>query len=206
MTQSNLDDTKESELFFRQWLRSPRSMGSVLPSSRALARAVTRAIAWRPGQQIIELGAGTGAITRGLVESGLPLDAITVIEVDDSLCSYLRARFPGVRVIHGDATRLSESLGPEAAGRVGTVISGLPMVNMPLEFQRTIIDQSFALLAPDGCILQYSYSPIRPIPARKLGLRAELVRYVVRNVPPATVWRFTRANGHDRAGRNGDRP
>jgi phosphatidylethanolamine/phosphatidyl-N-methylethanolamine N-methyltransferase len=205
MTQVNHGETKESELFFRQWLRSPKSMGSVLPSSRALARAVTRAIVWRPGQQLIELGAGTGAITRGLVESRLPLDAITVVELDDSLCAYLRARFPGIRVIHGDATRLGESLGPDAAGRVGTVISGLPMVNMPLEFQRAIIEQSFALLGPGGCILQYSYSPIRPVPARKLGIKAELLNYVVRNMPPATVWRFTRPNGHHAAPGNGHR-
>jgi len=204
MTQVNLGETKESELFFRQWLRSPKSMGSVLPSSRALARAISRAITRQPGQRIIELGAGTGAITRGLIESGLPQDAITVIEVDEPLCAYLRAHLPGIQVIQGDATRMSDILGAEATGRVGTVISGLPMVNMPLAFQRAIIEQSFALLGPDGCILQYSYSPIRPIPAKKLGVRAELVNYVVRNLPPATVWRFTRANGRARAPGNGD--
>jgi phosphatidylethanolamine/phosphatidyl-N-methylethanolamine N-methyltransferase len=64
------------------------------------------------------------------------------------------------------------------------------MVTMPLAFQRLIIEQSFAALAPGGCLLQYSYSPISPIPAKKLGVDARLVRFVVRNLPPATVWRF----------------
>jgi phosphatidylethanolamine/phosphatidyl-N-methylethanolamine N-methyltransferase len=44
--------------------------------------------------------------------------------------------------------------------------------------------------------LQYSYSPVAPIPARKLGVEAKLVKFVVRNLPPATVWRFRPAKGN----------
>jgi hypothetical protein len=102
--------TKETELFFRQWLRSPKSMGAVIPSSRALARAVSREITWRPGQVIVELGAGTGAISQGLMESGLPPEALMMIELDRPLFEYLRERFPKVRVINGDATRLLDIL------------------------------------------------------------------------------------------------
>ena len=64
------------------------------------------------------------------------------------------------------------------------MISGIPMVTMPLAFQRAIIEQSFAALGPGGCLLQYTYSPISPIPAKKLGVEARLVRFVVRNLPP----------------------
>lgn len=195
MPQVNLSDTKETELFFRQWLRSPRSMGSVIPSSRVLGRAVSRAVVWRPGQTVVELGAGTGAISRALIESGLPPEALMMVELDRPLYEYLRERFPGVRVVNGDATRLADLRRQHGIGDVGTVISGLPMVNMPLEFQRAIVEQSFAALAPGGRLLQYSYSPIPPIRAKKLGVKAELIRYVIRNVPPATVWRFTRVNG-----------
>ena len=196
MTQVNTSETKETELFFRQWLRSPKSMGSVIPSSRALARAVTRAVAWRPGQTVVELGAGTGAISRGLMASGLPAEAVMMIELDRSLYEYLRDQFPDVRVVNGDATRLLDILRQHGVEDVGTVISGLPMVTMPLEFQRAIVDQSFAALGDDGCMLQYSYSPVPPIRAKRLGVKAELVRYVMRNLPPATVWRFRPLNGH----------
>ncbi len=196
MTQVNTNATKETELFFRQWLRSPKSMGSVIPSSRALARAVTRAVSWRPGQTVVELGAGTGAISRGLMASGLPAEAVMMIELDRSLYEYLRDRFPDVAVVNGDATRLLDILRQHGVQDVGTVISGLPMVTMPLEFQRAIVEQSFAALGDDGCMLQYSYSPVPPIRAKRLGVKAELVRYVVRNLPPATVWRFRRLNGH----------
>jgi phosphatidylethanolamine/phosphatidyl-N-methylethanolamine N-methyltransferase len=192
---SQVQEVKETELFFRQWLRSPKSMGSILPSSMALARAVTSAVAWEPGQTVVELGAGTGAISQGLLEKGMPSDALMMIELDEQLYDYLRNRFPGVRVVHGDATRLSEIVAEQEICAVSTVVSGLPMVNMPFDFQRAIVEESVKSLLPSGYLLQYSYSPLSPIPAKKLGVKAELVRFVLRNVPPATVWRFRPLQG-----------
>lgn len=199
MSQANLSDSKATELFFRQWLRSPKSMGSVIPSSRALARAISEQVRWAPGKVVVELGAGTGAISRGLLESGLPPEALMMVELDRPLFEYLRDNFEGVRVVNGDATRLADILRQQGVADVSTVISGLPMVNMPESFQAAIVGQSFEVLDPGAPYLQYSYSPISPIPARKLGLRAELLRYVIRNVPPATVWRYHRMNGHSGA-------
>jgi phosphatidylethanolamine/phosphatidyl-N-methylethanolamine N-methyltransferase len=187
---SQVQGVKETELFFRQWLRSPKSMGSIIPSSKALARAVTSAVVWEPGQTVVELGAGTGAISQGLLSKGMPSEALMMIELDESLYDYLRNRFPGVRVVHGDATKLADIVADQKIESVSTVVSGLPMVNMPFDFQKAIIDESFKSLRPGGFMLQYSYSPIRPIPAKKLGVKAEIVRFVLRNVPPATVWRF----------------
>jgi phosphatidylethanolamine/phosphatidyl-N-methylethanolamine N-methyltransferase len=203
MNHLHAGQTNETELFFRQWLRSPKSMGSVIPSSRVLARAVTEAVQWRPGQHIIELGAGTGAISQGLIASGLPPEALMMIELDRPLFQYLRGRFPAVNVVNGDATRLVDIVRRQGITEVGTVISGLPMVTMPLAFQRAIISQSLDVLGADGCLLQYSYSPVSPIPARRLGVDAQLVKFVVRNVPPATVWRFRRRRSAERGAANG---
>ena len=203
MNQPQVSQTKETELFFRQWLRSPKSMGAVIPSSRVLARAVTEAVRWAPGEHVIELGAGTGAISQGLIDAGIPPDALMMIELDRQLFDYLRTRFPAVRVVNGDATRLVDIVRQLGITRVSTIISGLPMVTMPLAFQRAIIEQSFEVLGTDGYLLQYSYSPVSPIPARKLGVEAKLVKFVVRNVPPATVWRFRPRRNPGRRRRNG---
>jgi len=192
---SQVQEVKETELFFRQWLRSPKSMGSIIPSSLALARAVTNAVVWEPGQTVVELGAGTGAISQGLLEKGMPSEALMMIELDEQLYDYLRNRFPGVRVVHGDATKLADIVAEQNIDPVSTVVSGLPMVNMPFDFQRAIIQESFKSLKPGGFMLQYSYSPLSPIPAKKLGVKAEIVRFVLRNVPPATVWRFRPLEG-----------
>lgn len=155
-----------------------------------LARAVTSAVSWSKGQTVVELGAGTGAISQGLLEKGMPPEALMMIELDEQLYDYLRNRYPGVRVVHGDATKLSEIVAEQAIGEVSTVVSGLPMVNMPFDFQQAIVQESVKSLKAGGYLLQYSYSPLCPIPAKKLGVKAELVRFVLRNVPPASVWRF----------------
>lgn len=186
---------KESGLFFRQWLRSPKSMGSIIPSSRALARAVAKEVVWQPGYHVVELGGGTGAITNGLIEAGIPRDKLVVVELDRALYEYLRDRLAGVQVVQGDATRLDEILERLGVTEVSTVISGLPMVGMPDDFKRAIVDQAFRALRGQGVVLQYSYSPICPVPAKALGIRARVIRSVPWNVPPAYVWRYERAQG-----------
>ncbi len=184
---------KEGGLFFRQWLRSPKSMGSMIPSSRALARAMARAVAWRPGQTVVELGGGTGAISKGLIAAGIPREALLVVELDTELYQFLKQELEGVRVVQGDATRLDEILERQGITEVGTVISGVPMVGMPMSFKRTIVEQAFRAMGDDGVLIQYTYSPVPSIPPRPFGLRAELAAYVLRNIPPAAVWRYTRS-------------
>lgn len=184
---------KEGELFFRQWLRSPKSMGSVIPSSKFLAKALAGEVAWEPGQYVVELGGGTGAISQGLIDRGIPRDRLVVIELDTSLHGFLKERLPGCHVIQGDATRLDEILKHHGVGEVGTVISGLPMVGMPFDFHKAIIGQGFRNVRPGGFMLQYSYSPVAPIPAAKLGVEAKIARFVPLNVPPAFVWKYTKA-------------
>lgn len=186
------DLVKESELFFRQWLRSPRSMGSIKPSSPALARAIAEAVVWQPGRWVVELGGGTGAITQGLIERGIPRERLMVVELDRELAAYLGRRLPGCLVVPGDATRLDQILEEHGIEDVASVVSGLPMVRMPFAFQKAIVEQGLNALRAPGTMLQYSYSPLPPVPARKLGIEAELVRYVLRNLPPATVWRYRR--------------
>jgi phosphatidylethanolamine/phosphatidyl-N-methylethanolamine N-methyltransferase len=190
MSQSN--SATENEVFFKHWLRSPKSMGSIIPSSGYLARALAAEVAWEPGSHVIELGGGTGAITQGLLERGIPAANLVVIELETNLYNYLAGRYPDVKVVQGDATRLDEIIARLPIERVSTVISGLPMVRMPLDFKRAIIDQAFAAMPAGHFMLQYTYSPLAPVPVDEFNLDATLARYVVRNFPPAAVWRYRR--------------
>lgn len=189
---SSSPTTKENELFFRHWLRKPKEMGSIMPSSPFLARAMADVVAARTRPTLIELGGGTGPITHGLLRAGVPADKLVVIELEPHLHDYMRRRFPNVRVILGDATRLTDILQEHGIDDVGAVVSGIPMVNMPQDFQRAIVSQAFNVLPEDGFLVQYSYSPVAPIKHKLLGLEAKRMKYVLRNIPPASVWRFTR--------------
>jgi phosphatidylethanolamine/phosphatidyl-N-methylethanolamine N-methyltransferase len=73
------------------------------------------------------------------------------------------------------------------------VVSGLPVVGRPREFQQAVVDACFDVLRPGGAILQYTYSPVSPLPRKRLGITGKLMGWAASNLPPATVWRFTRA-------------
>lgn len=187
---SQIAALREGGVFFKQWLRAPKEMGSVLPSSKSLARAMAGEVAWQPGQHVVELGGGTGAITQGMIDRGIPADRLVVVEYASDLFEYLRERFPQSRVIQGDATRLDEILHRLQISNVGTVISGLPMVGMPHEFREAVVRQCFKAVRNVGPVLQYSYSPVSPVRTQALGITSHIARFVPLNVPPAFVWKY----------------
>ena len=143
----------------------------------------------------MELGGGTGAITQGLVDSGIPREALVVVELDEKLHRYLATRFMGAMVVKGDATKLSEILDQYGVKKVRTIISGLPMVGMPDGFRQAIYQGGAKIVGPSGVMLQYTYSPISPIPHRRYGLKAKLAGFVLNNMPPAYIWKYTNAAG-----------
>jgi phosphatidylethanolamine/phosphatidyl-N-methylethanolamine N-methyltransferase len=189
----------EELLFLKRWFANPLKVGAVLPSSPFLARLVARQVRRQPEEFVVELGAGTGSVTKELLRAGIPADKLLVIEIDPKLVAFLRREVPEARIIQGDATRLSELLPREAVGRVGTVISGIPMVTVPLEIQQRMVDAWFAVLARGGYMLQYTYSLVSPLPEAKLGLKGRRRGIAVRNLPPAWVWSYEREGAARRA-------
>ena len=183
----------EELLFLRRWLANPGKVGAVLPSSAALGRLVARNVARRPDQWVVELGAGTGTVTRVLLESGIPADRLVVVEIDPDLGAFRRRELPRARVVQGDATELRALLPGGAAGNVGTVVSGIPMLTLPPELQRRMVGSWLDVMPPDGRLLQYTYSLASPLPAARLGLAGRRCGLVMRNLPPAWVWSYRRA-------------
>jgi phosphatidylethanolamine/phosphatidyl-N-methylethanolamine N-methyltransferase len=188
--------TGEELLFLRRWLAHPLKVGALLPSSPWLGRLVARNVSCGPDEYVVELGAGTGTVTRALLEAGIPSERLFVVEIDRDLCDFLRRQLPGARVIHGDATQLRALLPAEVPGKVRTVISGIPMVTLPLPLQRRMVDAWFDVMVPGGRMLQYTYSLVSPLPEARLGVRGRRCGIVMRNIPPAWVWSY----GRDAAG------
>ncbi len=182
----------EKLLFFKRLLRNPASVGAVVPSSLALANFICRHVKYAPDEYVLELGAGTGRFTQALINHGVPLNQIVAVELDPVLANYLRQRFPEVIVIEGDATQLATLLPEHIQGHVRTVLSGIPMVNMPKEVLMAIVQSSFKTMVDQGVFLQFTYGPISPLPARSLGLEKKRLGHILLNFPPATVWSYKR--------------
>ena len=176
-------------LFVRRWMANPLQMGSVVPSSPALCRRVVDQVRRGPDEHVVELGAGTGVVSRALLAGGVPPERLTVVEIVPDMARHLADTLPGVDVVQGDARTLPDLLPPGRAGRVGTVVCGIPLVLLPLAEQRRFID-AMAAIAPGRGFLHYSYCITSPLPARKHGLVARREAWTPLNVPPASVWRY----------------
>ena len=110
---------KEIFLFLRQYLSSPRKIGSIYPSSPALGRAMVSFLENKKESTVIELGPGTGSITNTLLTSSIELDNFYACEISKAFAKHLRERFPGINVREGDVSKLTKVFN-ELVGSVET--------------------------------------------------------------------------------------
>lgn len=164
----------EHRVFFQQFVRNFQTTGSLAPSSRALARALTRYVAEHPAdgrpRHVLEVGPGTGAVTRELVKRLAPHDQLTLVELNDEFVNHLRQRFldeaPFKAVAH-QAQIVHDRLENLPAGvQYDLIISGLPLNNFPVELVHQILACYRQLLAPGGTLSFFEYMAIRPARAR----------------------------------------
>lgn len=190
----------EPLLFLRGWSRDPVAVGGPFASSRWTARRLARATldaAIPIDSPVLELGAGSGAVTEALVEAGCPVDQLVVVERDAELCASLEWRFPGLQVLHGNALELGEILAPARISSVRVVLSGLPMRVVPSQAAARCYSQAFQLMPPGGAVIQYTYGfrlPVGPDEAMP-GLEATFVGREWRNIPPMGIWRYRTGQG-----------
>jgi phosphatidylethanolamine/phosphatidyl-N-methylethanolamine N-methyltransferase len=176
-------------LFFRRWLANPLQMGSVIPSSNSLCQRIVAQSNWGADEAVLELGAGTGVVSRALLAAGLPPSRLLVVEIVPEMAGHLREALPGATVIEGDARYLPGLVARQWHGRIGTVICGVPLVLLPKADQRRFID-SIEAVAPGRGFLHYSYCVTSPLPWRAHRLAARREAWTPLNFPPASVWRY----------------
>lgn len=184
------DRRQENVLFFQRLMKNPRSLGAIVPSSKKLGAFMCRHVDCAEGEYVLEVGAGTGSFTQALLKSGIRLDQLIIIELDGELVAFLKERFPQATIIQGSAADLISLLPEGVAGRIRTIVSGIPMVNLSKSLQKEIIESCFSVTLPGALMLQFTYRPIVPFPAKKFNLKAKHLGTVYLNFPPATVWSF----------------
>ncbi len=187
--------------FFLMWLRRPGRLGAVLPSGRALARAMAAGIdAGAPGA-VVELGGGTGSITGAILRAGVAPHDLIVVEREAKLCATISARYPGVRVLCADARDLKGLLARAGVTRVKAVVSGLPLLAMEPGHRRRILRAVFSVLGEAGEFLQFTYGPAQPVSQAtrdRLGIVGKREEWILSNLPPAAIWRYRKGQAGER--------
>lgn len=191
---SRLEDRLADEArFIKTWLDKPALTGAVSPSGRFLARMMARAVDPNGTAPIVELGPGTGPITQALLTRGIDPKRLVLVEYDAEFCRLLRLRFPQVRVVQGDAYALGDTLKDNLSVPAAAVVSSLPLLNRPDAQRLSLLDDAFALMAPNGTFVQFTYGMTSPVPRSAAALfDAEVSPPVWLNLPPARVWIYRR--------------
>ncbi|MFD1175141.1 class I SAM-dependent methyltransferase [Paenibacillus puldeungensis] len=177
---------EEKSVFLYKFLRSPKQVGSITPSSRDLAMAMLEPIEWQRTYAIAELGVGTGAITRFIPSAARPETKVILFEKDAYLRRRLSARYPDY-ACYADCLLLEDSLEQEGIEQLDCMISGLPFFNFHQKVRDQLIEQIVASLKEDGLFIAFQYSQQMK---RQLmeHFEIEAIRFVPLNIPPAFVY------------------
>ncbi|MCO6390928.1 methyltransferase domain-containing protein [Aliihoeflea aestuarii] len=178
--------------FLKGWLDQPRAVGSVIPTSSVTARRMASVINSDSGLPVLELGPGTGVITKAILERGIPPEKLYSIEYSADFVEHLVEQFPDVNIIEGDAFNLDDTLGEDRGLVFDTIVSGVPLLNFPVDQRVAYVDDLLNRVPPGRPVVQLTYGPRSPVPAGKGDYVVEHLDFVLRNFPPTQLWLYRR--------------
>lgn len=157
-------------LFLREFVRSYHTTGAILPSGRGLSRALTRYLREGDGpRRVLEVGPGTGPVTRRIVPLLGPEDRLDLVELNGAFVAQLQRRFATEPAFQAVAPRMRLFQCPvqefKGESPYDVVISGLPLNNFQPAEVREILDVLGRLLKPEGVLSFFEYVAIRRLKA-----------------------------------------
>jgi phospholipid N-methyltransferase len=147
-------------LFGRNFVKHPRMLGSLIPSSRFLVDRVLRQVDWGRAGTIVEYGPGVGTITGEILRRLRPDAALVTIEMNRDFVHYLRRTVHDRRlhVAEGSAADVKDVLADRKLGHADYVISGIPYSTMPADVRERILRATHDVLHPHGAFLVYQFT------------------------------------------------
>lgn len=188
-------EMKENIEFLQAFIKNPLKVGAITPSSPELAREMLKGIEPDENNIVLELGVGTGAITKFIEEIVPDEKSYLGVEIDRKLVNSLNVKFPDMKILRGNACELEKLHKKSNLGKVSYIISCLPFVSIPNEVGEKILSEIEKFMQR-GCMFrtfQYAhgfYMPsaikLREFMRRRYG-KSHKSPLIVKNVPPAYV-------------------
>lgn len=176
-------------LFGRNFLKHPRMLGSVIPSSRFLIDKVLAPVDWNRARVLVEFGPGVGTITTHILKRMHPSARLIVMEMNQDFVQYLRDTIhdPRLEVFSGSAADIGKVLAERGLGKADYVFSGIPFSTMPEEVRTSIVQSTADATSPDGAFVVYQFSPkVRGYLERAFA--SVTAGFEALNVPPAQIF------------------
>lgn len=193
----------DSWTFFQAFLKSPRTVASVIPSSSFLENRVVTEAGAAAANVVVELGPGTGGITRSLLRVMAPESKLLAIERTSVFVANLeRIGDPRLDVFGGCASSICGELQRRGLSAADAVVSGIPFSTLPDLLAEEIISAVYEALAPGGRFVAYQFTARVADYARPV-MGEPSVRHELLNVPPTRIFTWSkpaarRNNNHHR--------
>lgn len=163
-----------------------KSVGALAPSSRFLVKKMLATIDFSKDIRILELGPGTGVITKEILQHLSPNSKLTSVELNEDFCKKLeKIESNQFELIHGSAetidTRFTEN-------SFDYIISGLPLAIFKKDCVENIIAGSIHILKSGGSFIQFQYSFASKRLLQRHFSKVDISLAAV-NLPPAVVYR-----------------
>lgn len=192
LTQKLTSKFDDEVRFFKGWIDGPKNVGTPFPTSAFTGRSMASHIDLASKLPVLEIGAGTGVITRAILKHGTPANRLYALEYSADFSACLRKNFPSVNVIEGDAFNLDKTLGAHSSTVFDCVISAIPLLNFKPSERVDYIEMLLDHIPAGRPVIQVTYGPLSPVPKGAGSFAATRADFVFRNVPPAHIWTYKR--------------
>jgi len=176
--------------FIQQFFKENKMVGSLIPSSRFLAKKMLQHIPFDSAKVIVELGPGTGIFTEKIMAKLAPDTHLIVIELNDVFYRKLaeKAQHPHCHMVHGSASDLKKILHDLGFEKADCIVSSLPLANFPKELRIDIMEAVTNCLTPTGTFIQFQYTLQSKKHFQRIFKHVS-INYAAFNFPPAFVYR-----------------
>lgn len=177
-------------LFLREFLKRPRQVGSIIPSSRFLERRIVQMAEIRTARLVVELGAGTGGTTRALLGAMAADAKLLVIEISPQLCERVNRIQDARLVVHcGGAHELEAVLASHGLAAPEAVVSGIPFSTMNRSVGMQVLRVISAMLIPGGRFVAYQVrDQVNTLTSPLMG--SAQIEVELFNIPPVRLYRW----------------
>ena len=175
--------------FLRGFIKHPKMVGSIIPSSRILISRMLEPVDWASTKVFVEYGPGVGTFTRPILDLLGPEATLVTIDTNADFTAYLKESIddPRLVAVSGSAADVEKILSDRGLGKADYVLSGLPFSTLPPGVGDAIAKATAKVIRPGGAFLIYQFSPkVRDFIAPFFERIERGFEWV--NVPPATLF------------------
>lgn len=176
--------------FFKEAVKNYKTSGTLVPSSRFLAKKMLKNINFSTAKVIVELGPGDGAITKNILKQLKPQTTLVCFEINDAFYLELqKIQHPNFIVLKKSAEKIEEELNVLGFDKADYIVSSLPLTIIPNEISSTILKKCYKVLRNKGLLIQYQYSLTYYNKLKKVFGDNITLDFEPLNFPPAFVYK-----------------